>query len=203
MIMGLAFLVLTLLSGCGKSEKQKCEAKGDTWSWDGSDNTCKEKDSSTQGTGTTAKTSESCQSQSGGYVWDSSNSQCKKVDYFMVIYKDMLVNVYLVKDISLVKEDTVPEDTNTEALVSMREKNQNRCVKVHESHLPKLIVRASKAGWFSVSKDEVCRGATAAESKCELGVYEVVSENDDNFSLKKANLVEERTDCVTLEPSSN
>ena len=202
-IIGISFFTFALISGCSKSEEDKCKNKG--WYWNESTKACQETAPEGEiGTGVAeAETQESCKSKTG-YVWDTNSSQCKRVDYFMVFYPDdnsVTVNVYLVKDISVVKDN--PEDTNTEALLTMMTRSQNRCVRVHESYLSKLVVRVLKAHTFSVSDETVCGGPDAVKSTCELGVYEVVSDNDDNFSLIKTNLSEEKeAGCITLEPSS-
>ena len=187
--MGLAFMCLTLVSGCGKNEKRICEAKGDAWYWDGSDNTCKEK--SKEADPSAANTAEACKAKSGEYVWDAGHSQCKQIDYFMLIFpKDTdlhTVSVHLVKSGGGVEE--------TELFM---EKDQ--CVKVHESHVPQLRVKI-KTSYFSLGYDEVCTGAaaTGAGDKCLLGVYKIDSEG----KLNKVTSDEERQGCTTLEPSAN
>ena len=194
---GLFFISLTLLIACGKNDKGICESKGDNWYWDGSDNSCQEKEEgaetappSSEGVSglPNTNTEEACKAKTGGdYVWDASLSECKQLDFFMLIYP---------KDSDLFKVHVALENKKEQYI---DKQSENKCIKVYESHLPKLKVRV-KASYFSWGYDDVCEGtATAgAGEKCLLGVYEIDSEGQLN---KVAD--EKRTDCITLEPTAN
>ena len=172
------------MSGCGKSEKQKCEAKGDGWSWDATDEICKEKTSG-EGLEAGGTTLESCNSKPG-YVWDANNSQCKKIGYFMLTFpedNDEIRNIY----VSLLKNPNDPGLGHTHRIYLS--KFDHKCVRVHESHISNLLVMVKTGSILWTSQKGICGGL---DSKCELGVYELASEGN------KLNKVEQsdKTDCV-------
>ena len=186
-MMSLAFLTLAL-SGCGKSEEDKCKDKG--WYWNESTKECKE--TAPEGTpAPAAETQESCKSKEG-YVWNAGSSQCKKVDYFMLIHS---------------KEG---EASIRRVLVQLKKPNEffasvykyllrGKCVKIPMSSLSYLAVKVNTPDLV-----DVCSGSATAKTKCELGVYKLVlGEGNTQPHLQSVTLDVERTDCELLEVDSD
>ena len=186
-IVGFSFFILAL-SGCSKSEEDKCKGKG--WYWYESAKECKE--TAPEGTPVAAaETQETCKSKSG-YVWNAESSQCKRIDYFMLIH---------------------PEDSEIDGVfLGLKEGNnisiskeaytkKGGCVKVPEPYLPNLIVQVKKSSWAGWS--EKCNSHLAEEEKkCKLGIYKLML-NDDDVILQEAVLEGERTDCSVLKLDSS
>lgn len=185
-MMSLAFVAL-ILSGCSKSEEDKCKDKGKYWYE--STKECKGEAPEGATVAPVAETQESCKSKAG-YVWNAESSQCKKVDYFMLIHpEDSEINsVFL----GLKEENNI--SVSKEAYTK-----KAGCIKVPEPYVPNLIVQVKEKSWGGGSWSEECNSRLAEEEKkCNLGIYKLMSDDDD-VVLQETVLEEERTDCSVLE----
>ena len=181
-----SLFILTVINSCAKSEEDKCKNKG--WYWNESAKECKE--TAPQGKGgevpvSAAETQETCKSKAG-YVWNTESSKCKKVDYFMLIHPEdsTIPGVFL----------ALKKRTNISP-VQHRYADNGKCIKVPGSYISNLVVQIKSGiiGW-----DDLCNGLDAEKTNCELGIYEVVSGDDDGVSLQTVALDAERTDCELL-----
>lgn len=189
-------------------KKRSVKNKGTNWYWDESDKECKEKTpgsttgdtagdaANTETTETTEiaerETPESCKSKSGS-VWNTENSQCKRINYFMLIRpsKSEVFGVHMI---------LIGEEYNYRSMFLAQE---NDCVKVHESELPKLKVKALWTQYGILYNDVYSYPDPKSYSvtkppRCELGVYTVSANNDGDVSMQAITLNEERTDCLIL-----
>ena len=198
-MIGVSFFTFVLISGCSKSEEDKCKDKG--WYWNESTKECKEKapdGTESAVTTATAETKESCESKSG--IWNDSNSTCKVIDYFMVIYPEDYDSqngqmYYLVRvEKELIEYHDTPMNFRDQGGLLFR---KGDCIKVHKSFLSNVRVQLRKSGGFRFQYTDVCNNlAPDTGLPCYLGVYEIMS---GGHGLKRIHPTEERTDCKVLE----
>ncbi|MDE0118548.1 MAG: hypothetical protein OXM55_00885 [Bdellovibrionales bacterium] len=188
-MMSVAFMCLTLVSGCGKNERRICEAKGDAWYWDGSDKTCKEKTDTDTAQGTD-------QTPSTNQTQGTSSSKGVKSDYFILVIPSSADN-----NSRRVVYASIPDtpilgfidDNESISVVSVED--AEGCLKVHKSYLPGLKVTVKPVYRGGVVAIDVCGGSdTDIEIKCGLDVYELEA---DGSGLKKRSKTPP-TDCKEL-----
>ena len=190
-IMGLAFFTLALVNGCSKSEKEKCEAKGDNWSWDSSDKKCKEKkgEASTGGASTAeiptgaetpeVVTQEACKLKKR-YKWDSNSAQCKEMEYLFLIVPYVAPGDKVLLGYSLYDHESI---NDYEGLLGVRwQLGPGVCIKIHKFDLFRIrvVVRrpVDRTKTWKVTEDiNVCIGeskrGTDTDVRCSVGVYEI------------------------------
>ena len=185
-VIGFSLFAFILISGCAKSEEDKCKDKG--WFWYESTQECKEtapQREEGEVPVSAAETEEACKAKAR-HMWDAQNSQCKKLNYFMLIRSKNsdLHNVY----VALKKEGHSDEEVYLE--------EDDECAEVPEAYLSHLVVEV-KTRVYNITWDEVCSNLAGSEKKCELGVYEIKLV-DGNVNLQAVTPGVDRTDCQLL-----
>ncbi len=174
------------LFGCGESERERCDGKGSGWSWDESDEKCREKESGAAG----KETLETCRLRSEEYIWDPDDLKCKKIDYWVLIRPDNYSGDLIYMGLDVGGDGYLDKDPRVDL------KSNGDCVKVHKSHLPQLKVLVEDV----LEGTYMCSGTKVSEVQtCKLGVYEAVSGTN---KLNRVESFKERTDCVILKPLS-